>query len=324
MKKNRKSFHSKTVHNDSNLFVDDHDVLKKNWSCAQVISRFGEQADLSFNHQIYRCHIRKHNVDLTVGDWVYFQQDNDQDMPVIEKIKKRKNELYRIDQYHRKKTIVANVDKVCIVIAVEPQFSMLNIDKYLINMEYYHLPVMIIVNKIDLITQEQLNALKEELKIYQDIGYQILYLSIHKPDTLIALQQYLEKNITIFIGQSGVGKSSIVNQFIHHPPQKTQQLSENNKLGQHTTTVSRLFYLSSQGGIIDSPGIRDFLPIALSPKDILNGYIELQQYAYHCKFRDCQHQNESGCAVQSALKEGKISQIRIDNLLKIIKQIHNT
>ncbi|QIQ22272.1 small ribosomal subunit biogenesis GTPase RsgA [Zophobihabitans entericus] len=286
-----------------------------------VISRFGKLAAVEDSSgQQHRCNIRRTLPSLVTGDKVLWRASLDeQTNGIIEAVYDRTSVLSRPDFYDGVKPIAANVDQIIIVSAVLPEFSLNIIDRYLVACEATHIPPVIVLNKIDLLTPEQKEQIDKQLAIYTDIGYQVLCVSSENRQGMAELAAILKDRISIFVGQSGVGKSSLINQLLPEELHATTgAVSENSGLGQHTTTTARLYHLTGGGKIIDSPGVREFGLWHLEPQQVTQGFIEFGEYLGLCKFRDCKHQDDPGCALQQAVCEGKITVSRFDNYHRIL------
>lgn len=209
------------------------------------------------------------------------------------------------------KLIASNIDQLWLVVAIEPHYQFELIDRYLIIAENAQLPINIIVNKIELNKDEK--QLKQDFSIYQKIGYSVLYLSVLAEINMLQLKALLNAKTHIFLGQSGVGKSSLINQLIPDLNLRINQLSTHTKLGKHTTTATQLYHIPSGGNLIDSPGIREFQLDDLSSKQILNGFVEFAAFINQCKFRNCQHIFEPDCAIKKAVQSNKINRKRYQN-----------
>lgn len=261
-----------------------------------VVTRHVKHADVeTAEGQIFRCNIRRTLKNVVVGDQVSWRKGSEQLQGisgVIEAVFPRKNELTRPDYYDGIKVMASNIDQIIIVSAVLPTLSLNIIDRYLVICETANIPALIVLNKIDLLNESERQAVKEQLKIYEEIGYETLCLSADTGENMQALHQYLAKGTSIFVGQSGVGKSSLINQLLPEVNALTGSVSDNSGLGQHTTTASRLYHLPQGGQLIDSPGIREFGLWHLEPEQITLGYREFQSVLGTCKFRDCKHKTD--------------------------------
>lgn len=287
-----------------------------------IISRFGQHADVEDSQgNIFRCHLRRSIESLVTGDTVIWRkalQQNQRADGVIEVVNPRHSVLLRPDYYDGLKPVAANIDLMIIVSAVLPELSFNIIDRYLVASEITRIPPLLLINKIDLLTETQLTALDKQLQLYRDLGYPCLLLSSETGQGMAELQQHLHSGTSVFVGQSGVGKSSLVNQLIPGLAVTTQQISETSGLGQHTTTASRLYHLEGGGAVIDSPGIREFALWHLSPQNVTDSFIEFRPWLNRCKFRDCKHITDPGCAILHAIENGAVSQQRYDSYLKIL------
>lgn len=288
-----------------------------------VVTRHAKHADVEApNGEICRCNLRRTLKNVVVGDVVSWRQGTAQLQGisgVIEAIYPRKNELTRPDYYDGIKVMASNIDQIIIVSAVLPTLSLNIIDRYLVICETAGIPALIVLNKIDLLSPEEREAVKAQLAIYEKIGYETLLLSADTGENMATLDSYLSKGTSIFVGQSGVGKSSLINQLLPEVQALTGAVSDTSGLGQHTTTASRLYHLPQGGNLIDSPGIREFGLWHLGAEQITQGYREFQQVLGTCKFRDCKHGNDPGCALREAVEAGKIDPIRFENYHRLIE-----
>lgn len=288
-----------------------------------VISRFGKSADVEDNaRHIYRCSIRRTLPSLVTGDKVVWRESLEPNTNgIIEAVHTRHSELVRPDFYDGVKPVAANVDQIVIISAVLPELSLNIIDRYLVACEVTDIEPIIVLNKIDLLGNDQRAEVEKQLTIYTNIGYQVLYVSCQNHQGITALQAVLQNKISILVGQSGVGKSSIINLLLPHQLQSaiTGNISELSGLGQHTTTSTRLYHLPNGGDIIDSPGIREFGLWHLEPEQVISGFKEFDDYLGGCQFRDCNHLDTPGCLLQQAVRDGKISPSRLDNYHRILQ-----
>ncbi|MFQ1050642.1 small ribosomal subunit biogenesis GTPase RsgA [Avibacterium paragallinarum] len=292
-----------------------------------VVTRYSVHADVEDEQgQIYRCNLRRTLSNLVVGDKVIWRKGNEQLQGVsgvIEAIHPRKNEITRPDYYDGLKVIAANIDRIIIVSAVVPELSLNIIDRYLVVCENANIPAVILLNKVDLLSEEQRQQVETQLKIYQDIGYQTMMISAKTGEHMQDLTALLSSGTSIFVGQSGVGKSSLINAILPEVNAQVGEVSELSGLGKHTTTSSRLYHLPQGGDLIDSPGIREFGLWHLNAEQITKGYREFQYFLGTCKFRDCKHLNDPGCALKEAVEKGKIHPIRFNNYHNLIESLSN-
>ncbi|WP_373817800.1 small ribosomal subunit biogenesis GTPase RsgA [Glaesserella sp.] len=293
-----------------------------------VVTRHAKHADVETESgEIFRCNLRRTLKNVVVGDQVSWRKGSEQLQGisgVIEAVYPRRNELTRPDYYDGIKVMASNIDQIIIVSAVLPQLSLNIIDRYLVICETANIPALIVLNKIDLLTEEQRAEAQQQLAIYEKIGYETLCLSADTGENIEQLHRYLAKGASIFVGQSGVGKSSLINQLLPEVNAQTGAVSDISGLGQHTTTASRLYHLPQGGNLIDSPGIREFGLWHLEPEQITHGYREFNGILGGCKFRDCKHKDDPGCALREAVKQGKINPIRFENYHRLIESREET
>ncbi|MEI5640408.1 MULTISPECIES: small ribosomal subunit biogenesis GTPase RsgA [unclassified Pseudoalteromonas] len=290
-----------------------------------VISRFGQHADIETHSQeILRCNIRRTVSSLVCGDEVLFRRAkvSEGDLAgVIEAVHERRSQLTRPDFYDGVKVVAANIDQIIMVSAVVPEFTPQIIDRYLVACEDMGIEPILLLNKIDLLDQEGLEYVDDILDIYRDLGYRVLLVSNETQQGIDELKSLLKDNNNIFVGQSGVGKSTLVNTVLPDADILTKEVSENSGLGQHTTTVSRLHHLPSGGNLIDSPGIREFGLWHLEVERVTWCFKEFREFIGGCRFRDCKHLNDPGCLIREAVDEGKISELRYDSYHRILESM---
>lgn len=287
-----------------------------------IISRFGQHADVESDlGEVFRCNIRRSVDSLVCGDKVLWRQGKATEHSisgVIEAVEERKSMLCRPDVYDGIKPIAANIDQILIVSSVLPAFNSDIIDRYLVAAEQTGITPILVLNKIDLLNDKNKPAIMASLQIYQEIGYQVYSVSNENGEGVETIRALLKNKISIFVGQSGVGKSTLVNSLMPELGLITKQVSDNSGLGQHTTTVARLFHFPQGGDLIDSPGIREFGLWHLNAEEVFNGFIEFEQYQGLCKFRDCKHQQDPGCSLTNALANNKIHPKRFESFQRII------
>lgn len=262
---------------------------------------------------------------VAVGDEVSFTVEDD-GIAVIEKIHNRKN--YVVRQSPRKKhylhLLAANIDQAILIVTIrEPKLKQGFIDRFLLMTEPYNIPVHIIFNKSDLYDEGDINVFEYLKDIYEQIGYYVIKTSVIDGTGMEELQHILKGKISLIAGQSGVGKSSIVNIIDATLQLKTKELSDYSGKGQHTTTFAEMFKLSEGGAIIDTPGIKTLSFNHLEVMDAAHNFREIFTVSADCKFRDCTHRNEPNCAVKEAVEKGTISELRYFNYVQILEEIEN-
>lgn len=287
-----------------------------------VLSRFGQHADVEDHAgQIVRCNMRRTVASLVTGDKVVWRrslQPTGGIDGVIDAVEQRSSVLLRPDFYDGLKPVAANIDLMIIVSAILPVLSLNIIDRYLVAAEITGIKPLLVINKADLLSEEQLQHTEQQLEQYKNLGYDYLLVSAKQGNGMAQLLDYLHSGTSIFVGQSGVGKSSLMNSLMPGLDAQTQEVSSVSGLGQHTTTVSRLYHLPQGGDLIDSPGIREFALWHLSADEVTRGFTEFNPWLGRCKFRDCKHISDPGCAIQHAVAAGEISLARYDSYLKIL------
>lgn len=287
-----------------------------------VISRYGQLADVEDETgHLHRCNIRRIIPSLVVGDRVIWRVSQDaKEHGIIEAVLARKSQFVRPDYYNGIKTVAANVDQIIIVSAVMPTFSLNILDRYLVACETMQIMPTLVFNKMDLLSAAEKKAVAKTFAIYQNIGYRVLFVSQKFAEGIGDLRGILSHHTTIFVGQSGVGKSSLINMLLPGSAKKANvgHLSEVSGLGQHTTTAVRLYHLPDGGAIIDSPGVREFGLWHLEAKHVNQGFIEFHDYLGRCQYRDCQHIDDPGCALRDAVTNGWIAVSRLENYHRIL------
>jgi len=230
----------------------------------------------------------------------------------------RSSVLARVDRRGQDKPLAANASHMVIVSASPPGIDTLLIDQFCIAAELAGIGAIIVINKSDLLDEQQLVDSEEVLSVYRRIGYPALLIDTKSPGKLAPLEAELSGKTVVLVGASGVGKSSIVQSLLPDIEVRVGAISAATGLGAHTTSVTFWYEIEHGASIIDSPGVRQYSVDHLSPENMRMGYRDLLNMAQHCKFADCSHRVEPGCAVQTALDKGEIARWRYDNYSKLI------
>ncbi|HEI6754699.1 TPA: small ribosomal subunit biogenesis GTPase RsgA [Legionella pneumophila] len=305
----QKNYHESMENNSDNL------------ADGLVITRFSRHAEIEDNQgKRILCSIRPNLDTLVAGDRVIWQIEGEK-QGVVVSIYPRGSLLARPGQKGLKKPVAANITQLVVVIAPKPEISWPLLDSYLIMAEILQLHVVIVLNKIDLPCQTLQQRLMTD---YQLLNYPVIMASNQTPDTIVPLKQALNNQISVFVGQSGVGKSSLISSLLPHEENiAIDKISMVSELGKHTTRNSRYYHLPSGGALIDSPGVREFSLWDVDCSMIAQGYKEFKPYLSQCKFRNCTHIDTPQCAIIDALNKGKISTQRYENFTKLCAQFNS-
>lgn len=274
-----------------------------------------ENADGRLN----RCTVRQNLGALVCGDRVVWQSASNGDGVVVALLERR-SLLTRPGIGGHTKPVAANIDQIVIVAATEPQLSHYLIDRYLVAAEATNIQPVIVVNKTELLDPAARATLQRALQVYRDIGYGVLFTSAKTEHGLDPLVEQLRDRTSILVGQSGVGKSSLVKMLLPERDIRIGALTEA-RHGRHTTSTAVLYHLPFGGDLIDSPGVRDFGLWHMDREQITAGFIEFCPYLGHCKFSNCTHTSEPQCALRQAVEDGKISGERLNSYHRMIESL---
>lgn len=279
----------------------------------QVIAAYGRQFTVELpDGRRVACVTRGKKSGAACGDRVRIAITSP-DQGVIEAIQPRQSLLYRSDAF-REKIIAANVTQVIIVLAAVPSFYEDLVNRCLVAAEAARIKALIVLNKADLVAET--TRAMETLLPYRDLGYPLLTLCAHRD--IAPLRPFLAGETSVLVGQSGMGKSSIINALFPGIHLETREISETLDSGKHTTTFARLYHLDADSHIIDSPGLQEFGLHHLKPDEIDHAFIEFRPYLGLCKFNNCHHRSEPGCAVLAAVEAGNIQRRRLAAFQKLV------
>lgn len=269
-----------------------------------------------------RARPRQHVGDLVAGDQVVIQRPQSAaETAVILAREPRDTVLERADSRGRGRAVAANVDQVLLLIAVEPKPQRYLIDRYLAAAALVPADALLVLNKIDRIEDGSDREYRDLLQSYRRAGFRTAAISAVRGDGLPALRRHLRDHTSVIVGQSGVGKSSLVKALLPEAEVRIGGLSDAAAEGRHTTRTSRLFHLPEGGQLVDSPGVRGFDPGPLIEHDPEGGFREFAAHLGHCRFADCSHTVEPGCAIRSAVEAGQIDARRYESYLRLRREL---
>lgn len=264
---------------------------------------------------------------VAVGDVVTITlEQGDEVVGNIVNIEPRKN--YVVRQSPRKKhflhLLASNIDQAFLIVTiVDPMLKPGFIDRFLLMTEPYNIPVTIVFNKVDLYSEQELELCDYMAFVYEDIGYNTLKTSTITGEGLEELKVLLQNKTSLVSGQSGVGKSTLINGIQSHLDLRTGDISDYSGKGMHTTTFAQMYDLDFGGYIIDTPGIKNLTFSHLEEMDVVHNFKEIFKYSADCKFNDCTHRNEPHCAVKAAVENKEISYLRYENYLQILEEVED-
>lgn len=314
------------VATDGNTAVDESQLGMEQE--ALVVAHFGSQLEAETLEQPprrVRCFLRANIAPLVTGDRVIVRlpaaQDGEALAGVVVAGCERRSVLSRPDSRGLLRPVAANIDAMLVTIAPKPEPFPFLIDRYLVAADLHGIAAALICNKTDLVDDSNRSAIEPLLALYRAIGYPVFAVSSHTGDGLAALAAYLQDKTAVVVGQSGVGKSSLIRTLLPGTAIAVGELSAAVDKGKHTTTTARLYHLPQGGDLIDSPGIREFTLQHLPASELLSHFVDLCEHAHHCRFRDCRHEQEPGCALLAAAAAGKVLPERLASYRHILASL---
>ena len=279
------------------------------------------------NGNTIQCNIRgklrlagsKSTNPVVVGDWVEVETDGSKGNITL--IKDRKNYIVRrsVNLSRQSHVIAANLDQTCLIVTlIHPKISTEFIDRYLCTAEAYLIPAVVVFNKTDIYNAELQTLLEDLVKTYQKIGYKCLPVSAKNKQGIEDLRKLLHKKVSLISGNSGVGKSTLINCLEPDFNLRVAEISGYHLKGKHTTTFSEMFELHDGGFIIDTPGIKGFGLINIQNKELFHYFPEMFKLTQKCQYYNCTHTHEPGCAVKSAVDSGEIAESRYKSYINIL------
>lgn len=257
---------------------------------------------------------------VAVGDFVQIVT-NAEGTAMITAIDDRKNYIIRKSPNLSKQSqiIAANLDQAFLLVTIKyPETSTIFIDRFLAGAEAYRIPVVLVFNKTDLLNEEERHYQQMMMNLYETIGYHCVEISAETGQGMEVINALLAQKVTLLSGNSGVGKSTLINVLIPHAEQRTAEISDAHGTGIHTTTFSEMIALPHGGYVIDTPGIKGFGTFDIEPEELTSYFKEIFAFSKDCKFNNCTHTHEPGCAVRTAVENHYISESRYQSYLSML------
>jgi ribosome biogenesis GTPase len=288
--------------------------LKDTHGSGVVLASYGRGVLVQAEDIALHCALKGRKQRVVCGDRISWTFAPRADGPCVESIEPRRNLIERIDARGRAEPVAANIDRLAIVVAPEPAPDWFLVDRYWAGAHLKDIATLLIVNKSDLGTA----ALETELATYRALGLPCREVACQTAAGIADLAEALAGGATLFVGQSGVGKSSIINALAPAAAAQTAELTRDAE-GRHTTTTARWYRLGSGGSsaIVDAPGVRDFAPPASIVRAAEHGFVEIYELSVNCRFKDCRHMEEPGCAVRNAVMTGLIAARRYESYRRL-------
>lgn len=279
-----------------------------------VLASYGRGVLVESDSQLLHCSLKGRKLRIVCGDRVAWTHAPEDGGPAVESLEPRRNLVERIDARGRAEPVAANVDRLVIVLAPEPEPDWFLADRYWAGARLKDLDALLIVNKSDL----GCGAMRGELDAYEALGLACCKVSARAGRGIEALRAALAAGTALLVGQSGVGKSSLVNALAPEAAALTRELTRDVE-GRHTTTTARRYRLGPDSAVMDAPGVRDFAPPARLVRAAERGFVEVHGLAADCRFNDCSHMQEPGCAVRSAVLAGLVGARRYESYRRLFR-----
>ena len=283
-----------------------------------IVKAYGRQFIVEIDGRNYQAVTKSKKTEYVVGDYVAVELINQEQVQIVD-LTKREHLVYRTDQ-NRSKIIASNVDQILIVIAVKPSCNINFLNNCLIFAESAGIVPIIMINKTDLVESAEFQQ-QVEMLYRNKLNYTVLALSAL--DSCEQLLPILEQKNSLLIGQSGMGKSTIINQLLPHADSRTGEISKSESTGCHTTTNAELYHIDNQTNIIDCPGLQEFGLYHLDVDQLIEYFPELRDYLGKCKFRNCRHINEPGCVIKALHENGQMDSVRFNLLQSLSSSLLN-
>ncbi len=294
-------------------------VLKSTGSWYQVELEDGSKMDCRLRGKFKNLELKVTNP-IAVGDWVLIEPDDD-GKGIISEIEPRRNYFIRksVKKTDHAHLIAANIDQAILVVTLAlPRTSLGFIDRFLVSIEAFRIPGVLLFNKADIMDEVMLTYQKELAELYQNLGYKCLLVSAETGEGMDEVSEILKGKLSVFSGHSGAGKSTLINRLIPSIQQKTAQVSSFANKGVHTTTFAEMFEVDSDTWVIDTPGIKELGLVEMEEWEISHYFPEMRHFLGQCKFNNCLHINEPNCKIIEALDSGQIAISRYNSYLSML------
>ncbi|HWW30979.1 MAG TPA: ribosome small subunit-dependent GTPase A [Steroidobacteraceae bacterium] len=279
-----------------------------------VLASYGRGVLVQGSGGVVRCGLMGRKLRVVCGDRVTWAYPPSADGPSVESIEPRRNLIERIDARGRPEPVAANIDRLAIVAATQPAPDWFLVDRYWAGAALKELQALLVVNKSDLGT----DAIQAQIEEYRKLRLSCVEVSCESGSGIAELEQQFSGRVTMLVGQSGVGKSSLVNALAPEAAAQTAELTRDAE-GRHTTTTARWYQIGASASLVDAPGVRDFAPPASLARAAERGFVEIHEHSVQCRFNDCRHMEEPGCAVRSAVMNNQIAPRRYESYRRLFR-----